>query len=133
MNGKVTSRALIIALVFHAIIAFIVGIYLIGQTREFKDLIGVEILQPKERPKPKVTTYVVKPAVKPTVPMQNTVIEQIQGQPRVETIFPRESRFPTADSPQIFKPNRQSKATNRFERSESSHLESEGTNRCNTR
>ena len=93
MNGKVTSHALMIALVFHAIIAFIVGIYLLGQTREFKDLIGVEILQPKERPKPKVTTYVVKPAIKPTVPMQNTVMEQIQGQPRVETIFPRESQF----------------------------------------
>ena len=93
MNGKVTSHALMIALVFHAIIAFVVGIYLLGQTREFKDLIGIEILQPKERPKPKVVTYVVKPSIKPTVPMQNTVIEQIQMQPRVETISPRESRF----------------------------------------
>lgn len=93
MNRKVTSHALMIALVCHAIIAFVVGIYLLGQTREFKDLIGIEILQPKKRPKPKVTTYVVKPDAKPTVPMQNTVIEQIQVQPRVETIFPREPRF----------------------------------------
>ena len=93
MNGKVTSRALMMALVLHATIAFIVGIYLLGQTREFKDLIGIEILQPKERPKPKVTTYVVKPDAKPTVPMRNTVIEQIQVQPRVETIFRREPRF----------------------------------------
>ena len=93
MNGKVTSRALMTALVLHAIIAFVVGIYLLGQTREFKDLIGIEILQPKERPKPKVTTYVVKPDAKPTVPMRNTVIEQIQVQPRVETIFRREPRF----------------------------------------
>ena len=93
MNGKVTSRALTMALVLHAIIAFVVGIYLIGQTREFKDLIGIEILQPKERPKPKVTTYVVKPDAKPTVPMRNTVIEQIQMQPRVETIFRRKPRF----------------------------------------
>ena len=93
MNGKVTSQALTIALVFHAIIALVVGIYLLGQTREFKDLIGIEILQPKARPKPKVVTYVVKPDIKPTVPMQNTVIEQIQMQPRVETIFPRETRF----------------------------------------
>ena len=67
MNAKVTSRALMIALVCHAIIAFVVGIYLLGQTAEFKDLIGIEILQPKERPKPKVVTYVVKPDIKPTV------------------------------------------------------------------
>ena len=93
MNGKVTSQALMIALVFHAIIALVVGIYLLGQTREFKDLMGIEILQPKERPKPKVVTYVVKPDIKPTVPMQNTVIEQIQMQRRVETILRREPRF----------------------------------------
>ena len=112
MNGKVTSRALMIALVLHATIAFVVGIYLLGQTREFKDLIGIEILQPKERPKPKVATYVVKPTIKPTVPMQNTVIEQIQVQPRVETIIRREPRF----QPQTvsnFRGNRQSKATDR--------------------
>ena len=93
MNGKVTSQALMIALVFHAVIAIVVGIYLLGQTSEFKDLIGIEILQPKEHPSPKVATYVVKPNAKPTAPMQNTVIEQIQGQPRVETIFRRKPRF----------------------------------------
>jgi hypothetical protein len=93
MNGKVTSRALMIALVLHATIAFVVGIYLLGQTSKFKDLIGIEILQPKERPKSKISTYVVKPDAKPTVPMQNTVIEQIQVQPRTETIFRREPRF----------------------------------------
>ena len=93
MNTRVTSHALMIALVFHAIIAIIVGIYLFGQTRAFKDLIGIEILQPKKPPKPKVVTYVVKPDIKPTVPMRNTVIEQIQVQPRVDTIFPRETRF----------------------------------------
>ena len=93
MNAKVTSHALMIALMCHAIIAIVVGIYLLGQTREFQDLIGIEILQPKKPPKPKVVTYVVKPDIKPTVPMRNTVIEQIQVQPRVETIFPRETRF----------------------------------------
>ena len=93
MNGKVTSRALMMALVCHAIIAIVVGIYLLGQTSEFKDLIGIEILQPKERPKPKVATYVVKSDAKPTVPLQNTVIEQIRVQPRMETIFRRAPRF----------------------------------------
>ena len=93
MNAKVTSHALMIALVCHVIIAFVVGIYLLGQTGKFKDLIGIEILYPKERPKPKVVTYVVKSDIKPTVPMQNTVIEQIQMQPHVETIIPRETRF----------------------------------------
>ena len=93
MNAKVTSQALMMALVCHAIIAIVVGIYLLGQTSEFKDLIGIEILQPKERPKPKVVMYVVKPDPKPTVPLQNTVVEQIQVQSRVETIFRREPRF----------------------------------------
>ena len=93
MNRTVTSHALMIALMCHVIIAFVVGIYLLGQTREFKDLIGIEILELKERPPPKVATYVVKPSIKPSVPMQSTAIEQIQMQPRVETIPPRESRF----------------------------------------
>ncbi len=93
MKGKVTSSAFMIALVFHAIIAFFVGIYLLGQTREFKDLIGIEILRPKERPMPKVARSVVKPAIKPTVPMQNIVIEQILVQPREEIIPLREPRF----------------------------------------
>ena len=57
-------------------------------------MIGIEILYPKEPPKPKVgRKFVVKPIVKPTVPRQTTVVGQIQVPPRVTTVFPRESHF----------------------------------------
>ena len=82
------------SLVLHVVIALVAGLYLIAQTEPFKDLMGIEILYPTEPPKPKVERkFVVKPIVKPTVPRQNIVVEQIQVQPRVTTIFPRESNF----------------------------------------
>ena len=82
------------SLVLHAVIAFIAGIYLVTQTEQFKDLVGAEVLQPKEPPKPKVRKPVVKPVIKPTVPTQNTVVvEQVQVQPRVTTAFVAKSNF----------------------------------------
>ena len=94
MRGKITSSALMSSLVLHIVIAIVAGLYLIAQTEQFKDLMGIEILYSKEPPKPKVERkFVVKSIVKPTVPRQNTVVEQIQVQPRVTTIFPRESNF----------------------------------------
>ena len=94
MHGKITSGALITSLVLHVVIALAAGLYLLTQTNQFKDLIGIEILYPKEPPKPKVgRKFVVKPIVKPTVPRQKTVVGQIQVRPRVTTVFPRESNF----------------------------------------
>ena len=56
------------------------------QTQQFKDLVGTDILQAKEPPKPQVRKPVIKPIVKPTVPTTNTVVvEQVQVQPRVTT------------------------------------------------
>ena len=94
MRGKITSSALMSSLVLHIVIAIVAGLYLIAQTEQFKDLMGIEILYPKEPPKPKVERkFVVKSIVKPTVPRQNTVVGQIQLQRRVTTIFPRASNF----------------------------------------
>ncbi len=94
MSAKRTSGAFMTSLVLHAIIAFIAGIYLVTQTEQFKDLVGAEVLQPKEPPKPKVRKPVVKPVIKPTVPTQNTVVvEQVQVQPRVTTAFVAKSNF----------------------------------------
>ncbi|MXV84262.1 DUF4159 domain-containing protein [Candidatus Poribacteria bacterium] len=94
MRGKITSSALMSSLVLHIVITIVAGLYLIAQTDQFKDLMGIEILYPKEPPKPKVERkFVVKPIIKPTVPRQNIVVGQIQVQPRVTTIFPRESNF----------------------------------------
>ena len=93
MGGKITSGAFMISLVLHAVIAFVAGIHLVAQTERFKDLVGIEVIQPKVPLKPKVGRAVVKSAIKPPVPTQNTVVEQIQVQPRVTTVFVRESNF----------------------------------------
>ena len=93
MRGKITSGALMTSLVLHIIIALVAGLYLLTQTEQFKDLMGIEILHSKEPPKPKVGKFVVKPIIKPTVPRQKTVIGQIQVQPRIKTVFIHESNF----------------------------------------
>ena len=94
MSVKRTSGAFMTSVVLHVIIAVVAGIYLVTQTKQFKDLVGAEVLQPKEPPKPKVRKPVVKPIIKPTVPTQNTIIvEQVQVQPRVTTAFVAKSSF----------------------------------------
>ena len=88
MHIKKTASALIISVVFHLVIAFVTGIYLITQTPRFQEFIGAEMLQLKVPPGPKVRKPVVTPALKPTVPARNrVVVEQIQLQPRVTTAF----------------------------------------------
>ena len=93
MNRKATPYAFIIALMSHAIIIFVAGIYLVTQTVQFKDLIGIEVLQPKVAPKPMVGGPVMKPVIKPTIPTKNTVIEHVQMQPRLNTIFLRDPKL----------------------------------------
>ena len=94
MSAKRTSGAFMTSLVIHGIIIFIAGLVLVTQTEQFKDLVGAEVLEAKEPPKPKVRKPVVKPVIKPTVPTQNTVVvEQVQVQPRVTTAFVAKSSF----------------------------------------
>ena len=93
MHRKITSGALMTSLVLHVVIALVAGLYLLTQTEQFKDLMGIEILHSKEPSKPKVGKFVVEPIIKPTVPRQKTVIEQIQVQPRIKTVFIHESNF----------------------------------------
>ncbi|MDE0466061.1 MAG: DUF4159 domain-containing protein [Candidatus Poribacteria bacterium] len=90
---KRTSGALMTSVVLHLVIAFVTGIYLVTQTERFKDLIGIEVLQPEEAPKPMIGRSLVKPAVKPTVPTRKIVIEQIQVPPRLDTVFFHEPTF----------------------------------------
>ena len=86
MSAKKTSGALMTSLIVHGVAFFIAGIYLVTQTQQFKDLVGTDILQAKEPPKPQVRKPVIKPIVKPTVPTTNTVIvDQVDVQPRVTT------------------------------------------------
>ena len=93
MNGKVTSYAFIVAVVFHAVIAFVVGIYLVTQAERVRDLIGIEVLRAKVPPKPVIGKPVVKPVIKPTIATRNTVTGQVQIHPRVSTIIVQKSSF----------------------------------------
>ena len=68
MRIKRLSSALVISVVCHFIVAVIVGLHWVTQTQPFKDLIGAEVLQSKEPPKPKVRKPVVKPVIKPIGP-----------------------------------------------------------------
>ena len=93
MRGKITSGALVTSLVLHIVIAIVAGLYLIAQTEQFKDLIGIEILHSKEPPKPKVGKFVVKPVIRPTFQTQDPIVEKVQVPPRVTKLFIRESNF----------------------------------------
>ena len=94
MNGKVTSYAFIVAVVFHAVIAFVVGIYLVTQAERVKDLIGIEVLRAKVPPKPVIGKPVVRPVIKPTIATRNAVTGQVQIHPRLTTAFVRKAYFP---------------------------------------
>lgn len=94
MSAKKNSGAFMTSLVIHGAILLIASFYLATQTKQFQDLLGAEMLEVKEPPKPKVRKPVVKPVIKPTVPTQNTVVvEQVQVQPRVTTAFVAKSNF----------------------------------------
>lgn len=59
MRAKRTSRAFMTSLVLHLAIAFIVSLYLVSQTRQFKDLVGVDVLKFSKPPKPTVRKPIV--------------------------------------------------------------------------
>ena len=95
---RTTSQSFIVSLLFHALIAFILGVFLITQTRAFRDLIDANILQPAEPPKPMIRKPMIKPAAKPIVPVQSiTVVDQIQSTPRVTTSVSYENSRVTAE------------------------------------
>ena len=88
MSVKRTSGALMTSLVIHLVLALIAGLYFVTQTQTFKDLVGVETLEPPDPPKPKVRKPIVKKILKPIVPVESTVVvEQVQVQPRLTTAF----------------------------------------------
>ena len=78
------SRSWFISFAIHLCLAGIIGGYLITQSQPFKDLMGVEILQPaKTPPEPQVRKPVIKPVQKPEAPIENTiVVEPVQIQLR---------------------------------------------------
>lgn len=94
MRIKRLSGALVLSVVCHFIVFIIAGLHLVRQEQQFKDLVVVEVLQPKEPPKPKVHKPIAKPVIKPTVLAGSpTIVEQVQRQPRVTTTFVAKSSF----------------------------------------
>ena len=85
MSAKKTSRALMTSIILHGVAVLILGVYLVTQTPQFKDLVGAQVLVSPDPPKPKVRKLVIKP-IKPIILMDNAVVvEQVQVQPRVTT------------------------------------------------
>ena len=87
MRIKRLSSALVLSVACHFIVAVIVGLHWVTQTQQFKDLIGVEVLQPKEPPKPKARKPVVKPVIKPTVPIMLSESSSITVQEQNQTML----------------------------------------------
>jgi len=85
MSAKKTSRALMTSIILHGVAVLIIGVYLVTQTPQFKDLVGAQVLEPSEPPKPKVRKQVIKPVNPATLTDNTLVVEQVQVQPRVTT------------------------------------------------
>ena len=77
MSTKRTSSAFMTSVVIHIIIALAAGLYLLSQTQEFKNLIGVDILQPSKPPTPPRPPHMVKPPIQSTVREHNPVTEEL--------------------------------------------------------
>ncbi|MCZ6681069.1 MAG: DUF4159 domain-containing protein [Candidatus Poribacteria bacterium] len=74
------------SVIIHGGIVIIIGVLLIIQTHQFKDLVGVEMYPAKPPPKPQVRKPVIKPVVKPMVSTTNTIpVEPVNIQFRAMT------------------------------------------------
>ena len=83
---RTTSQSFIVSLLIHLLIAFVLGVFLVTQTRTFRDLIDASILRPANPPKPKIRKPMIKPITKPTVPTQSmTAVDRVQPTLRVTT------------------------------------------------
>ena len=77
MSTKRTSSAFMTSVILHIIIALVAGLYLLSQNQEFKNFIGVDILQPDEprrRPRP---PHIVKPPIRSTEQQHSPVVEEM--------------------------------------------------------
>ena len=54
MSAKKTSSALMTSMILHGAAVLILGVFLVTQTPQFRDLVSAEVLNPPEPPKPTV-------------------------------------------------------------------------------
>ena len=84
MRAKKTSGALMTSLILHGVAVLILGIFLVTQTPHFKDLVGAEVLNPPDPPKPTVRKQPIK-QIKPANSTDNTVVvEPVKVQPELQ-------------------------------------------------
>ena len=83
MNAKRISGALVVSLVIHGIIVLIGSTVYITQTAQFKDVVVVELLSPKDTHLPQVRKPLAQLVAKPTIPQNRSfLVDQPQIQPR---------------------------------------------------
>lgn len=82
-----TSSAFVISLVLHGVIAIVLGFYMAyTQSERFQQWVDATFFKPTNPPKPQVRKPVVKEVIKPTVPIEQSVmVQQVQVTPRVTT------------------------------------------------
>ncbi len=85
MSTKRTSSAFMTSVILHIIIALVAGLYFLSQTQDFKNLIGVDILQaskPRTPPRPPH----IKPQIHPTVREHSPLTEELVSIAKREVI-----------------------------------------------
>ena len=86
MSTKRTSSAFVTSVILHIIIALVAGLYFLSQTQEFKNLIGVDILQPSKPRTPPRPPHIVKPPIQPTVREHSPATEELVPAAKREVI-----------------------------------------------
>lgn len=85
MGTKKTSSALLTSIAIHTLIVLIAALYFVTHTQTFKNIIGVDLLNTPEPPKPpQVREQIIKPVHKSTAIVKKMfVADPIETQPRL--------------------------------------------------
>jgi hypothetical protein len=81
-----TSTSFTISVVLHAAVALFIGMYMIyTESETVQKWVETKFFEPKQLKKPEKREPIRKPVVKPTVPTETQVVQQVTPTPRVTT------------------------------------------------
>ena len=91
MRTKKTSGAMLTSVAIHFLLVLIAGLYFVTHTQTFKNIIGVDVFNTPEPPKPpQVREQIIKPVHKPTAIIENIfVANPVETQSRLITVAPQ--------------------------------------------
>ena len=91
MHTKRTSGAMLTSVAIHFLLVLIAGLYFVTHTQTFKNIIGVDLLNTPEPPKPpQVQKPIIKPVHKPTAIIENIFVAgPVETQSRLITVAPQ--------------------------------------------